>query len=95
MSVRSVATGRLATLTATLFVAYLGSLAACLSPAEQCAGNIEVTCGPDGCQCAIGAFEGESCRDEPNSTDPDACENLCCGAGQGIDGPPSILKGTK
>lgn len=73
----------------------LFALVACVDPAEECAGNIEVACDADGCTCATGEFEGEACLDEPNSTDPDACENLCCGEGEGLDGPPSILKGTR
>jgi hypothetical protein len=72
----------------------LWGLVGCGDPAEQCAGNIEVVCDQGGCFCATGAYEGEQCVDEPNSTDPDACENLCCGEGEGLDGPPSILKGT-
>jgi hypothetical protein len=82
---------RLATLALLVLCA---PLIACVDPAEQCAGNIEVSCDAEGCTCADGAFEGDPCLDEPNSTDPDACENLCCGEGEGIGGPPSVLKGT-
>lgn len=71
-------------------------LTGCLDPAERCAGNIEVTCVAEGtCTCADGAYVGESCLDIPNSVDPEACERKCCGEGEGIDGPPSILRGTK
>ena len=70
------------------------TLHGCGDPVERCAGNIEVTVGPDGAECATGEFEGDPCIDEPNSTDPEACENLCCGAAEGIGGPPSVLKGS-
>ena len=70
-------------------------LVSCERSRERCAGNIEVSCDADGCYCGIGEYEGESCEDIPNSTDPDACEMLCCGAGEGIGGPPSVLRGTR
>ena len=74
----------------------LALLVSCQTPAERCAGNIEVYCDADGtCTCGMGEFEGEECLDIPNSTDPDSCEMLCCGEGAGIDGPPSILRGTR
>ncbi len=69
-------------------------LAACGDPVERCQGNIEVECvSADECFCATGEFEGETCVELTNSTDPDACENLCCGA-MDVYGPGSVLQGT-
>lgn len=83
-----------ALLLACLVGVLTGSASACLDPLEQCQGNIEVSCDATGCTCATGAHEGEACEDIPNSTDPETCEQLCCGAGPGVPGPPSILRGS-